>query len=177
MVWFPNSWFYFTSRKKCIVAMFSCFKKSKKNIYWARSLVKLISKTPVYICHKNMKSMGFFLHFLKVFAENIYKIYFTGNEEWIESETVTITCDYVVTWVFHRLTCRQNKCTSPEKKNNTLYSFYFSLTLRDTEIFLKLLLWSDSWVTAPVFHNQFLIFHLYLMTVVIQSEQRMPITP
>ena len=40
---------------------------------------------------------GVFLHFLKVFVENIYKIYFTGNEEWIESETVTITCDYVVT--------------------------------------------------------------------------------
>ena len=29
MVWFPNSWFYL-SRKKRIVAMFSCFKKSEK---------------------------------------------------------------------------------------------------------------------------------------------------
>ena len=43
--------------------------------------------------------MLFFLQFFEsfFFAENIYKIYFTGNKEWIESETVTITCDYVVT--------------------------------------------------------------------------------
>ena len=35
MVWFPNSWFYFISRKKCIIAMFiSCFKKSEKNVYY-----------------------------------------------------------------------------------------------------------------------------------------------
>ena len=40
---------------------------------------------------------GFFFNFSKVFAENIYKIYFTGNEEWIEAETVTITFDHVVT--------------------------------------------------------------------------------
>ena len=46
---------------------------------------------------------GFFFSFSKVFAENIYEIYFTGNEEWIEAETVTITCtcDYVVTWAAH----------------------------------------------------------------------------
>ena len=54
--------------------------------------------------------------------------------------------------------------------------FYFSVTLKGKEIFPKLLFWSDSWVTAPVFHNQFLIFSLYLMTVVIHSEQKMPIT-
>ena len=36
MVWFPNSWFYLSGRK-CIVAMFSCFKtKSEKKIYHAR---------------------------------------------------------------------------------------------------------------------------------------------
>ena len=63
------------------------------------SHVKLISETCVYICHKKKKSMVFFFNFSKVFAENIYKIYFTGNEEWIEAETVTITCacDHVVT--------------------------------------------------------------------------------
>ena len=33
-----------------------------------------------------------------VFAEKKYiKIYSTGNEEWIDSETVTIACDYVLT--------------------------------------------------------------------------------
>ena len=36
MVWFPNSWFCISGRK-CIVAMFSCFKtKSEKKIYHAR---------------------------------------------------------------------------------------------------------------------------------------------
>ena len=39
----------------------------------------------------------FFYSFSKVFAKNIQKIYPTGNEEWIESETGTITRDYVVT--------------------------------------------------------------------------------
>ena len=56
MVWFPNSWFYL-SRKKCIVAMFSYFKKSE-NKFTTRGLlistmshVKLIAETRVYICH------------------------------------------------------------------------------------------------------------------------------
>ena len=36
MVWFPNSWFYLSGRK-CIVAMFSCFKtKSETKNYHAR---------------------------------------------------------------------------------------------------------------------------------------------
>ena len=62
----------------------------------AMSHVKLITETRVYICHKNMKSMGFFLQFSKLFAENFVKKYSTGNEEWIEFETATITSDYVV---------------------------------------------------------------------------------
>ena len=56
MVWFPNSWFYL-SRKKCIVAMFSYFKKSV-NKFTMRGLlistmshVKLIAETRVYTCH------------------------------------------------------------------------------------------------------------------------------
>ena len=64
--------------------------------------VKLIAETRVYICHKNMKSMGFFLQFFERFRGKIYKIYIPREiyKEWIESETVTITCDYVVTWAF-----------------------------------------------------------------------------
>ena len=60
--------------------MFSCFKtKSEKKISTrglfisAMSHVKLIKQTSVYICHKNMKSMGFFYSFSKVFAENFIK--------------------------------------------------------------------------------------------------------
>ena len=40
--------------------------------------------------------MGIFLQFFESFRGKICKIYSTGNEEWIESETATITSDYYV---------------------------------------------------------------------------------
>ena len=61
----------------------------------AISHVKLIAETRVYICHKNMKSMGF-LQFYESFRGKIYTKYSIGNEERIEFETVTITSDCVV---------------------------------------------------------------------------------
>ena len=80
MVWFPPSWFYL-SRKKCIVGMFSCFKKSEKKFakrglfISAMSHVKLIAETRVYICHKNMKSIGiFFLQFFDHIDASAYKM-------------------------------------------------------------------------------------------------------
>ena len=78
----------------------SCLKKSEKKcllreVYGAMSQVKLIAETRVYICHKNMKSMGF-LQFFESFRGKIYKKYSIGNEEWIEFETATITSDYIV---------------------------------------------------------------------------------
>ena len=84
--------------------MFSCFKtKQRKKKITTRGLfisamshVKLITETRVYICHKNMKSIGFFYSFSKVFAEHFIKKYSTGNEEWIDFETSTITSDYVL---------------------------------------------------------------------------------
>ena len=70
--------------------MFSRFKtKSEKKITTrglfisAMSHVKLIAETRVYICHKNMKSMGF-LQFFESFRGKIYKKYSIGNEECIE---------------------------------------------------------------------------------------------
>ena len=57
-------------------------------------MFKLIVEIRVYICHKNMKSMG--IQFFESFRGKIYKIYSTGNEEWIESETATITIDYAL---------------------------------------------------------------------------------
>ena len=112
-------------------------------------------------------NLWFFLQFFESFLRKyIYNIFHRKwRMDWVWDSN-NITCDYVVSWAFHKLTCRQNKCTYP-KKQTTLYSFHFSLTIKDTEIFLKLLFWSDSWVTAPVFHNRFLIFNLYLTTVVI----------
>ena len=38
----------------------------------------------------------FFYSFWKVFAEKCIKTYSTGNEEWIQSETATITSDYAL---------------------------------------------------------------------------------
>ena len=82
--------------------MFSCFKTKKGKTITTRGLfisamshVKLIAKTSIYICHKNVKSMGF-LQFFESFRGKIYKKYSIGNEEWIEFETATITSDYVV---------------------------------------------------------------------------------
>ena len=43
-----------------------------------------------------MKSMGIFLQFFKSFRGKIYKKHSTGNEGWIESQTATITIDYVL---------------------------------------------------------------------------------
>ena len=64
-------------KEECIVAMFSYF---IGKLLWglfisAMSHVKLIVETRVYICHKNMKSMGifFFYSFSKVFAEKYIK--------------------------------------------------------------------------------------------------------
>ena len=58
--------------------------------------------------------------------------YSTGNEEWIKSETVTITRDYVV--LEHFTSSLANNTNAPRK--NEQY-FYFSLALKDTEIFAK----------------------------------------
>ena len=44
----------------------------------------------------NMKSMAFLLQFFESFRGKINEKYSTGNEEWIKSETATITSDYVV---------------------------------------------------------------------------------
>ena len=47
---------------------------------------------------QSRKSVFFVLQFFESFRQKIHKkVYSTGNEEWIESETVKITCDYVVT--------------------------------------------------------------------------------
>ena len=42
------------------------------------------------------ENLSVFLQFFEVFAENFIKKYSTGNEEWIEFETATITSDYVL---------------------------------------------------------------------------------
>ena len=84
--------------------MFGCLKtKGRKKKITTRGLfisamshVKLITETRVYICHKNVKSIGFFYSFSKFLRKILQKKYSTGNEEWIDFETATITSDYVL---------------------------------------------------------------------------------
>ena len=136
MVWFPNSWFYFIPRKKCIVAMFiSCFKKSE-NFFLLRE-VSLLARCLML----NWWRKHAFIYATKTW--NLWG-FFTAH--------------------------LQTKQMRIHRKNE--HYFYFSLTLKDAEIFPKLLFWSDSWVIAPVFHNRFLIFNLYLMTVVVWVVKR-----
>lgn len=81
--------------------------------------------------------MGF-LQFFESFRGKIYKKYPIGNEEWIEFETATITSDCVV---HNHLSISYDQLQTKRMhilRQNEQY-FYFSLTLKDTEIFPKLL--------------------------------------
>ena len=78
----------------------------------ALSHVKLIAEIRIDTCQKHMKSMGIFFKVFREFSRKIYKKYSTGKEEWIESQT----------GAFHKLTCRQNKCT-PKKRTILLFFF------------------------------------------------------
>ena len=75
---------------------------------------------------------GLFYSFSKVFAENVIKnILQEMNLEWTGFETATITSDNVL----HKI--RMQKRMHIPRKNEQY--FYFSLTLKDTEIVPKLL--------------------------------------
>ena len=113
-------------------------RKAKKKIttrglfFSAMSRVKLIAETRVYNMPQKHEIYAY-LFFFTVFRKFSRKIqinkFSSGNEEWIESETATITSHYVLSWAFHKLTCRQNKCTS--KKRTILIFFFNSKRYRD----------------------------------------------
>ena len=83
--------------------------------------------------------MGFLLQFFQSFRRKINQKFSTGNEEWIKSEIATITSDYVVSCTDFISSLGDN--TNAPRKNEQY--FYFSLTLKDTEIFAKQLFYSD----------------------------------
>ena len=145
MVWFPDSWFYL-SRKKFNLAMFSCFKKSEKSYFLQREVYLLAwclmlnwSRRHAFIYATKTSNLWFFFYsFWRVFAEKYVKKYSTGNEEWIQ---------WLCTPYFeHFISSLADKTNAPWK--NEQYCYY-SLTVEDTETFAKLLFWSDSWVTDP----------------------------
>ena len=173
MVWFPNSWFYL-SRKKCIVAMFSYFKKSEKK-FTTRGLlisamchVKLIAETAFIYATKTWNLWVFFLHLFDSFRGKIpEKIFYRKwRMDWVwDSNNYKWLCTTLS--LEHFISSLADKTNAPRK--NERY-FYSSLTLKDTEIFPKLLFWSNSWVTATVFHNRFLIINLYLIWCIQNRE-------
>ena len=88
----------------------------------AMSRVKLIAQTRVYVCHKNMKSMGSFLQFFESFRgkyklKNILQEMKNGLS--LRQQQLQVIMYYIITWAFHKLSCRQNECTYSEKTNST----------------------------------------------------------
>ena len=78
--------------------------------------------------------MGF-LQFFESFSGKIYNKYSIGNEEWIEFETATITSDNLLRNFMGISQAQLQTKRMHILRRNERY-FYFSLTLKDTEIFL-----------------------------------------
>ena len=145
---------------------------TRRGLFIAGCLVLNWSRRHAFIYATKMWNLWGVLQFLESFRVKCSKTHFTGNGEWIESKRATITSDYVL----HKhlstvISSLADKINAPRKKGTMLL---LSSTLKDTKIFPNLLFWSDSWVTAPVFHNRFFIINLYLMTVVIHSNREWP---
>ena len=125
--------------------------------------VKLIAETRVYVCHKNMKSMGFFTVFRKFSRKNLQKIFhrkWRMGGVWDSNRNYNWLCSTQSIENFISSVAGKTIVHTPKKR--TVLLFFFNS--KNTEIFPKLLFWSDSWVTAPVFHNRFLVINLHLMT-------------
>ena len=136
MVWFPNSWF-FLSRKKCIGVMFSSLRKAKKTLTTrglfisTLSHVKLIAETRVYMPQKHEICGYFFTVFRRFSRKNIIKdiLQEMKNGLSLRQRQLQVMMYYIITWAFHQLTCRQNKCTM--KKRKLLLFFCTSKRYRD----------------------------------------------
>ena len=129
MVWFPNSWFYL-SRKKCIVAMFSYFKKREKNLprevyLLARCFMLNWSRRQRLYMPLKHEIYGYFFYICStVFAEKYMKniLQEMKNGLSLRQQQLQVIMYYIITWAFHKLTCRQNKCT-PKKRTILLFIF------------------------------------------------------
>ena len=150
--WFPNSW-SFLSRKKCIGAMFSYLRKVKnkllREVYLlARCLMLNWSRRYALIHAKNTWNLWvFFLQFFESFRGKYIKNILQERKNGLSLRQE------------HFISSLADKTNAPRK--NEQY-FYVSSPLEDTDIFPKLLFWSDSWITAPVSHNRFFITNLYI---------------
>ena len=78
-----------------------------------------------------MKSMGiFFYSFSKVFVEKYVKYILQEmkNGLSLRQQQLQVIMYYIITWAFHKLTCRQNKLVYPRKKE----FFFNSKRYRDS---------------------------------------------
>ena len=121
--------------------MFSCFKtKSEKKITTrglfisAMSLVKLITEILVYICHKNMKSMGFFYGFSKVFAENFIKniLREMKNGLSLRQQQLQMIIYYIHTEKYSPKSCFANFDTQMSSSQSEEWTMVFTREKNDT---------------------------------------------
>ena len=122
------------SSKKCIVAMFSCFKKSEKvllrKVYllawclmlnWLRRHAFIYTTKTWNLCFSN----SFWKGFMEKHVKKIIKVMKNGNS--LRQQKVQVIM-YHVLWAFHKLTCRQCKWTP---KNEQYFYFSFCRRYRD----------------------------------------------
>ena len=128
--------------------------------------------------HCRLEIYGYFLQFFESFRwkyklKNILQEVKNGLS--LRQQQLQVIIYYIITCHEPFISSLADKTNAPPPQNEQY--LYFSLTLKNTEVFPKLLFWHKSWVTATVFYNRFLIINLYLTTVVMHSKQRMAITP
>ena len=64
---------------------------------------------------------GFFLQFFESLCGKFYKNIFQEmkNGLSLKQQQLQVIMYHIIIWAFHKLSCRQNECTYPEKTNNT----------------------------------------------------------
>ena len=119
MVWFPNLWFYLSGRK-CIVAMFSCFKTKSQRKFTTQGLcISAMSHVELITGTKNMKSMRFFYSFLNVIAENFIKnvLLEMKNGLSLSQQQLQVIMYYIITWAFNNSVADKTNAHTPQKRS------------------------------------------------------------
>ena len=134
--WRSNAFlWFFLSRKKCIGVMFSSLRKAKKittrGLFVSTlSHVKLIAETRLYMPQQHEMYGYFFTVFRRFSRKNIIKniLQEMKNGLSLRQRQLQVIMYCIITWAFHKLTCRQNKCTL--KKRTILLFFFISKRYR-----------------------------------------------
>ena len=148
---------------------------TRRGLFIAGCLVLNWSRRHAFIYATKMWNLWGVLQFLKSFRVKYIVTHILQEMEnglSPREQQLQVIMYYISIWAQPAaISSLADKINAPRKKGTMLL---LSSTLKDTKIFPNLLFWSDSWVTAPVFHNRFFIINLYLMTVVIHSNREWP---